>query len=1086
PGQAFCHGCGRHLGERTTLAPERDPRAYTPKHLADKILQSKSALEGERKQVTVLFADVKGSMELAEQIDPEEWHGILDRFFSILAEGVHRFEGTVNQYTGDGIMALFGAPIAHEDHAQRACYAALWLRDELRRHADDLRLERGLNMSVRIGLNSGEVVVGKIGDDLRMDYTAQGHTVGLAARMEALAESGRIYLTEHTARSVLGYFTLRDLGPTRVKGQSEPLSVHELEGLGALRTRFDASRARGLTRFVGREDDMHTLEAALARTREGNGQVVGVVADAGTGKSRLCFEFVELCRARGLSVLEGQAVAHGRNIPLLPILQVFRAYYGIEERDSPRTVREKIAGRMLLIEEEYRATLPLLFEFFGVPDPERPAAAAEPDTRQRQLFAVLRRLGRQDQDEEPRVTLIEDLHWIDAASEAFLEQMVEAVAGTRRLLVVNFRPEYHAAWMQKSHYHQLPLAPLGPEAIRDLLDDLLGDDPSLAGLADAIHGRTQGNPFFTEEIVQTLIEAEQLEGARGAYRLVTAVERLEVPDSVSAVLAARIDRLHEREKQVLQTAAVIGKEFPRPILEAVAELPARDLSEALGARERAEFVHEESLYPVEEYAFKHPLTQEVALGSLLHERRARIHAGVAREIEARDQDRLDERAALLAHHWEGAGEPLLAAGWHRRAAEWTSKTDAGEALRHLRTTVALLEGVPDGEERRQHELGAQLRILGQAWKLGLEEDEVTGAFERGRAIAESAGDLEARALLHALYAMWLGFNASDLPGCIREAREALRLADDSGSAELLVCVAPACLIFLWWEGATAEAIELYRRIVSAPPANVAHGSEIYGWAPYAFAMGLGRNLEAWGGRLGGCLADLERVLRMVREQGSVELQSYVHFWSNLFADLLGESEAAMAHARQAVELAENFRAPLGRVYAYYSLGIAQGMAGRWKEAVEAQRNALEIARREGAALGEESTFLGRLAQALAACGDTAAGRECAEEAMRASNMPWTEMNAQLAVARVELRSGEGADPERIRGALDRLEILATRHGVRALLPIMQLERAELARLQNDETGRLAALGAARGLFEEMGADRRVAEVDALLGVGVEA
>jgi class 3 adenylate cyclase len=372
--------------------PERAPRDYTPHHLAEKILRSKSALEGEHKQVTVLFADVKGSMELAEAVDPEEWHRILDRFFQILADGVHRFEGTVNQYTGDGIMALFGAPIAHEDHAQRACYAALYLRDELRRYADELRVSRGLSFSTRIGLNSGEVVVGKIGDDLRMDYTAQGQAVGLAARMEQLAEPGKILLTERTARHASGYFQTRDLGATTVKGLREPLHIFELEGVGALRTRFDLSRARGLARFVGRADELRSLEATLERCREGNGQVVGVVAEAGVGKSRLCFEFAERCRAKGLAVFEGHAVAHGKNIPFLPILQVLRAYFGIAESDSDRAAREKIAGRLLLLDEKFRETLPLLFEVFGVPDPERPAPRLNPDARQRQIVAVLQRL----------------------------------------------------------------------------------------------------------------------------------------------------------------------------------------------------------------------------------------------------------------------------------------------------------------------------------------------------------------------------------------------------------------------------------------------------------------------------------------------------------------------------------------------------------------------------------------------------------------------------------------------------------------------------------------------------------------------
>ena len=344
PGEKFCGGCGAALKAGVATASTRSPATATPKHLAAKILTSRSALEGERKQVTVLFADVKGSMELAEQLDPEVWSAIMQRFFAILVEGVERFEGFVDKFTGDGIMALFGAPIAHEDLAQRACYAALHLSDTLREYARELRRTRELDFSTRMGINSGDVVVGKIGDDLRMDYTAQGQTVGLAARMEALAEPGKAYLTGHTAERVKGYFELEDLGAFNVKGVSEPVPVFELRGLGSLRSRFDVSRARGLTRFVGRDSDMQVLESAFESAKQGKGRAIGIVANAGVGKSRLCFEFTERCRAAGVTVLQGSGVPHGKNIPLLPVLEIFRAYFGIDEYGEPLQAREKVAG----------------------------------------------------------------------------------------------------------------------------------------------------------------------------------------------------------------------------------------------------------------------------------------------------------------------------------------------------------------------------------------------------------------------------------------------------------------------------------------------------------------------------------------------------------------------------------------------------------------------------------------------------------------------------------------------------------------------------------------------------------------------
>jgi class 3 adenylate cyclase len=557
--------------------------------------------------VTVLFADVKGSMELAESLDPEEWHRILDRFFQLLAEGVHRFEGTVNQYTGDGIMALFGAPIAHEDHAQRACYAALHLSDALGRYADEVRLQHGLGFSMRMGLSSGEVVVGKIGDDLRMDYTAQGHTVGLAARMEQMADSGKVLLTEHTAKLVSGYFQLRDLGSTRVKGLREPVHVFELKGLGQMRTRLEVSQARGFSKFVGRQNEMATLKAALEQAISGSPQVVGVVADPGTGKSRLCYEFAERCRARGLRVSEAHGVAHGKAVSLLPILQFFRGYFGITEQDTAQAARDKIAGRIVLLDPTLVERLPLFFDFLSVPDPERPAPPLDPEARQRQLLDLNRRLARARSAREPAVLLFEDLHWFDRASEEFIQNLVVEVApGDRTLVLLNFRPEYHAAWMRRSYYQQLPLRPLGPEATKELLVDLLGTDSSLRQLTERIQERTGGNPFFIEEIVQSLIETGVVGGARGAFRQLTPTETIGLPASVQSVLAARIDRLPELEKQVLQAAAVIGKEFSEPILRRAVDLADEDLSAALHALTNAEFTYPAALYPEDRVRLQAP------------------------------------------------------------------------------------------------------------------------------------------------------------------------------------------------------------------------------------------------------------------------------------------------------------------------------------------------------------------------------------------------------------------------------------------------------------------------------------------------
>jgi class 3 adenylate cyclase len=569
PTAKFCGECATPLNvsprhARLTRAPAQPVDITAPP-------DSGPIADGERKTVTALFADIKGSTELMEDLDPEEARAIVDPALKLMIEAVQRFDGYVVQSRGDGIFALFGAPVAHEDHPQRALYSALRMREEMSKYSAKVVAQGGMPVEARIGVSTGEVVVRLLQTgSSKSEYTPIGHTANLASRMQAVAPTRSIAISEHTRKFVEGLFELKAIGPTRVKGVAEPVNVYEVIGPGSLRTRFDVSRARGFSRFVGRDSDMQTLDAALVQAQAGNGQVVAIVAEAGTGKSRLCFEFLERCRARGMGVLVGRAVAHGKNIRNLPMLEVFRSYYGISDLDSDQTVREKIAGRLLLTDDSLRELLPVVFEFFGVTDPQRPVPPRmAPEAKQRQLFAVLRKQVRDGNAASQWVALIEDLHWMDASSEAFLEQWVDAIAGSHRLLLLTFRPEYRASWSSKSYYHQIPLAPLGPQAVQALLDDLLGNDESIEGLTKAIYSRTAGNPFFTEEVVQSLVDSGALEGTRGSYRLIKPMERLEVPPSVQAVLAARIDRLGEQEKLVLQSAAVIGKDFSEPILSRV-------------------------------------------------------------------------------------------------------------------------------------------------------------------------------------------------------------------------------------------------------------------------------------------------------------------------------------------------------------------------------------------------------------------------------------------------------------------------------------------------------------------------------------
>jgi class 3 adenylate cyclase/tetratricopeptide (TPR) repeat protein len=1084
PAAKFCPECAAPLlaiRNSKSARNREEPRAYTPKHLADKILQSKSALEGERKQVTVLFADVKGSMELAEQLDPEEWHAILDKFFAILTDGVHRFEGTVNQYTGDGIMALFGAPIAHEDHAHRACYAALHLRDTVREYANEVRVRHGVPFGVRIGLNSGDVVVGKIGDDLRMDYTAQGHTVGLAQRMEALAESGHACLSEHTARLVTGYFQLQDLGRTNVKGVSEPVGLFDLEGVGPFRTRLDRSRARGLSTFVGRDSEMGLLEAALQSALAGHGRIVGVVAQAGVGKSRLCFEFTERCRARAIVVHEAHCPAHGKTVAHLPVLELLRSYFGLLDGDSARVAREKIAGRLLLLDRAFDNVLPLIWDFLRVPDPERPVEEIDASVRQQQLHDFTRRLVRARSEREPAVLFFDDLHWVDPASDAFLAQLVEAARGTRTLLLVNFRPEYRADWMQRSDYQQLPLTPLGSEALRALLEQLLGSDPSVAELPAAIEARTAGNPFFTEEVVSALIEAEQLVGAPGAYRLVGSVEHVQIPPTVQAVLAARIDRLAEREKRVLQTAGIIGKNFARPLLAQIIEahgrapLAAAELDGALRLLCDLDFLFERALYPVPEYAFKHPLTHEVAYGSQLQERRRAVHAALARVLEEGH-----DAPALLAHHWDEAGEIEPAAHWHREAALDAGMTDAASAVGHWERFCHLLAQLPVTRERLSLAAAARAQLCWIEARRGVAPERARALFEQAQDFAERAGDLSSLAFSRFTYALSLQYSGQ--PGGPELAHQALAEAERSGDLAMRIVAHWTCGVIEYFAEDLSDAVRQFEAGIALCGDDLDVGAQALMYSPWILLRGVGGAALVLSGRLaegaafiGQCLSDHGRRYHLT--------QAVCGAFAVTESRVRGEYRAALGVVQRSLEAFDALGGTIGvRALLLLHLGQSLALNREWDGAREALEYSLRLVDESATfrhIVTDDHTWLAHVALAVGDLDRARRELEAAFEAARRQDLVVPLVYAH--VVRARLLRLEGAAAEHVERELAEAQRLAAKVSAHGLVPEIHSERAALLRRDGKTDDTRRELERARDLYRGMGAgpnaDRITAEIE---------
>jgi class 3 adenylate cyclase/tetratricopeptide (TPR) repeat protein len=694
-----------------TAPPQHVPLTYTPPHLAEQILTSRSALEGERKQVTVLFADLKGSMELLADRDPEEARQLLDPVLERMMAAVHRYEGTVNQVMGDGLMALFGAPLAHEDHAIRACYAALAMQTAVKQYAAEVQRSHGVPVQIRVGLNTGEVVVRAIGSDLHMDYTAVGQTTHLAARMEQMALPGSVLLAQATLSLAEGYVQVTPLGPVPVKGIATPIDVFELVGASGIRRRLQATAARGLTRFVGRDVELAALVQALARAEAGHGQVVALVGEAGVGKSRFVYEFVHAHHLQGWRVLESASVSYGKATPYFPVIDLLKRYSHVDDSDDPRTIRAKMTGQILTLDETLHDTLPALLALLDALPADSPFVQLDPPQRRQRTRDALKRVLLRESQAQPLLLVCEDLHWIDSETQALLDSMVESLPTVRILLLVNYRPEYQHGWGSKTFYTQVRLDPLPPARADELLQALMGTDPSLAALTPLLIARTEGNPFFLEESVQTLVETQVLVGERGAYRLAHPLASLQMPATVQAVLAARIDRLAPEEKRLLQTAAVIGNEVPLPLLQAIAELSEADLHGGLAHLQAAEFLYETRLFPDREYTFKHALTHEVAYGGLLQERRRLLHARIVEALEALAGERVAEQVERLAHHALRGEVCAKALAYCRQAGEKAMARSAHrEAVGYFEQALSALPHLPETRDTREQAIDLRLAL----------------------------------------------------------------------------------------------------------------------------------------------------------------------------------------------------------------------------------------------------------------------------------------------------------------------------------------------------------------------------------------
>jgi class 3 adenylate cyclase/tetratricopeptide (TPR) repeat protein len=721
---------------------------------------------GERKTVTALFADIKGSMDLMEDLDPEEARAIIDPALRLMIDAVHRYDGYIVQSTGDGIFALFGAPVAHEDHPQRGLYAALRVQEEMRKYSAELRAAGNPPVEVRVGLNTGEVVVRSIRtDDAHVEYTPIGHSTSLAARMQTLAPTGSIVITEHTQKLTAGYFELKALGPARIKGVSDPINVYEVIGTGPLRTRLQVSQSRGLTKFVGRVGEMEQLAQALVLARDGHGQIVAAIAEAGVGKSRLFHEF-KLRSQSGCLVLEAFSVSHGKASAYLPVVELLKGYFRIADQDDERTRREKVTGKVLALDRALEGALPHLFALLGISSGDASLDEMDPSIRRRRTREAVRSLILRESLDQPILLIFEDLHWVDAETEALLNLMADSIGTARILMMVNYRPEYRHNWGNKTYYTQLRLDPLGQNNAAELLSELLGEGAELAPLRTTIIERTEGNPFFMEEMVQVLFDQGVL-ARNGKVSIAKPLASIQIPPTVKGILAARIDRLSAGDKDLLQTLSVIGKEFPMGLMRRVVKKTDDELDAMLGNLQLGEFIYEQPAFPESDYTFKHALTQEVAYDSILSERRKTIHDRTATALEEMFSETLDDHLADLAHHYNRGGNAAKAIEYLRRAAEQAGVRSAySDAIGYAHEALRWIAAMPESRERDQSELKIRM-MLGPliVATQGFSSPEMVGNLERAQELCGRAG--ETPAIYGVLFAIWSFEHAS---GRLRESR----------------------------------------------------------------------------------------------------------------------------------------------------------------------------------------------------------------------------------------------------------------------------------------------------------------------------
>jgi class 3 adenylate cyclase/tetratricopeptide (TPR) repeat protein len=1058
----FCKKCGADLRESrpSSAIDYSQPLTYTPKHLADKILALRPSIEGERKQVTVLFADVKGFTSISEKLDPEDVQTLISECLAFFTEEIHRYEGAIAQFLGDGVMALFGAPIAHEDAPQRALYAALAIRERLREYSEKLK-KQGIDFNMRIGLNTGLVVVGRIGDDLTMEYTAMGDTVNLASRMESTAQPGTIQVSENTYRLTEGYFEFKPLGEKELKGKTELVKAYQLIGVGLARTRLGVSEMRGLTPFVGRRKELDHLMECYDKVKEGKGQVVGIVGEPGVGKSRLLLQMRSMLPQGEYSYLEGQCLHYGEAMAYLPVVNALRSYFGIEEGEPEVLSRKKLKQRISQLDERLKAMLPPLQELLSLKVEDESYIRLDPQRRRERIFEAISGLFFRESQNKPLIMAVEDLHWIDKTSEEFLGYLIARLGGASIMLLLLYRPEYTSPWTSKTYYSQIRVDELPPETSAEMVQAILEEGKAAPELMNLILDRSAGNPLFMEEFTHSLLERGYVQRKDGHYVLTVKPSDIQVPDTVQGIIAARMDRLEKDLKETMQMASVIGREFPFPILQTVTGMREK-LETYLSQLQALEFIYQKAVFPELEYIFKHALTQEVAYSSLLLKKRKEVHESIGRAIEALYPNRLDEFYEALAFHFKNGASTDKAIYYLTKAGEKSfDRYAVEESHRHFKEAYDLLSprvGQVEGAEAQLIDL-----LIKWAYVFYFRGDfkGLTELLEAHRELAESLDD---KARLGMFYA-WLGhalYYSKDVKGSYHYLHKALQISEDTKN-ERLMCYANMWLSWTCvYMGLLDEAVASGDRAM-----EICKCFEEDQYLYYKSLGGLGYAYFFAGQKRKARDAG-QAILEYSRHRGSIRGEVMGHFIMAFSFIMDGDYQSAIQPCLQGVEISMD---PFYSIFVKMGLGAAYLSNGQLQEAEDIYQEILSFSREFA---GESFEMIARvLLSIISSLKGELEALAVAEEALNEI------LEAGLKSVYVQLGTGLAANFSMMAGVIpdanrkaknyyDKAIGIAQEIGAKALLGVGYLGQGLVCSAEGDKDKARQYISDAISLFEQCG------------------